>query len=140
MQAAEQISPWEDWTALQVLNEENQEELAQDQHNLLYCISNWLMTVSVFKRFEERHLVFADAPPQDRARHRASLTQVLATGEKILQELESRPEIDPTPIGIPRSGVASVVRELRLNYAEQFGGMTESRKKEILAEVFGVQE
>lgn len=140
MPAAEQIPfPGEaEWAVLHVLNEENAEKLGQNAHNLLYCISNWLMTASIFKRFEERRLVLSDPTPQDRGQHRAALTQLLATGEKILIELGQRPEVDLAPIGVDQKNLAAAIHELRLNYSEWFSGMTEGRKREIMEEVFGV--
>ena len=140
MPAAEQIafSDETEWAVLQVLNEENAGELRQDSHNLLFCVSKWLMTVSVLKRFEERRLVLSEPTPQDRDQHRAALTQLRATGEKILMEFGQHRELSLAPIGLDRANLASAVNELRLKYAEWFSDMTEGRKGEILGEVFGV--
>jgi hypothetical protein len=127
-----------DWVALKILTEEIQDELAQNRHNLLYSLSNWLMSVTIFKRFEERQMVIAEPGERDRGYHRAILTGVLANGEKLLHELNRHQKIDPKNIGVELRDVESTVNELRLCYQEWFADMKPERKKAILKEVFGV--
>jgi hypothetical protein len=127
-----------DWVALKILTEEIQDELSQNRHNLLYCLSNWFMAVTIFKRFEERQMVTAEPSDRDRGYHRVVLTGILANGEKLLDELTRHQEVDTKNVGIELRDVQSAVEEFRLCYAEWFGDMKPERKKAILKEVFGV--
>jgi hypothetical protein len=127
-----------DWVALKILTEEIQDELAQNRHNLLYCLSNWFMAVTIFKRFEERQMVMAEPTPRDRHYHRTSLTGMLANGEKLLHELARHQDVDTKNVGIELSDVQASVEELRLSYAEWFSDMKPERKAAILKGVFGV--
>ncbi len=127
-----------DWVALKILTEEIQDELAQNRHNLLYCLSNWFMSITIFKRFEERQIVLAPPTDRDRDYHRVVLTGILANGEKLLHELTRHHEIDTKNIGISLADVQAAVEEFRLSYAEWFGGMKAERKKAILRGLLGV--
>ena len=126
-----------DWVALKVLTEEIQDELSQNRDNLLYSLSNWLMSVTIFKRFEERQMIAADPGERDRSYHRVILTGVLANGEKLLHELRRHQEIDPKNVGVEMADVQSTVNDLRLCYAEWFNDMKPERKRTILNQVFG---
>lgn len=128
-----------DWVALKILIEEIEDELAQRRNNLLYCLSNWSLAITIFKKFEERQMVVGAPTARDKDYHRVILTGLLANGEKLLHELMKHEEIDTNNVGIELKNVQSSVNELRLNYAEWFSDMTGERKKGILGEVFGVE-
>jgi hypothetical protein len=125
-----------DWVALKILTEEIQDELAQNRHNLLYCLSNWFMSITIFKRFEERQMVMAQPTDRDRDYHRVVLTGVLANGEKLLHEVTRHHDVDTQNIGISLADVQAAVEEIRLCYAEWFGGMKSERKKAVLQGIF----
>ena len=129
-----------DWVALTIVIEEIHEELAQSRRNLLYCLSNWFLAVTIFKRFEERQMVMGSPVSRDREYHRVNLTGILASGEKLLHELLKHVELDTRTVGIELQDVQAAVEELRMSYAEWFSDMTPDRKKQILAEVFGVED
>jgi len=129
-----------DWVALTIVIEEIHEELAQSRRNLLYCLSNWFLAVTIFKRFEERQMVMGSPVSRDREYHRVNLTGILASGEKLLHELLKHVELDTRTVGIDLQDVQAAVEELRMSYAEWFSDMTPDRKKQILAEVFGVED
>jgi DNA-binding MarR family transcriptional regulator len=127
-----------DWVALKILTEEIQDELSQNRYNLLYCLSNWFMAVTIFKRFEERQMVIPEPSQRDKDYHRVVLTGILANGEKLLHELTRHQEVDTKNIGIQLVDVEAAVNEIRLCYAEWFGQMKPERQKAILKEAFGV--
>jgi len=127
-----------DWVALKILTEEVQDELSQNRHNLLYCLSNWFMAVTIFKRFEERHMVMAEPGERDRAYHRVVLAGLLANGEKLLHGLSRHSEVDTKNVGIDLADVQAAVNEFRLCYAEWFSDTKAERKEAILKEIFGV--
>jgi hypothetical protein len=129
-----------DWVALKILTEEIQEELSQNRHNLLYCLSNWFMAVTIFKRFEERQMVMAEPIARDKEYHRVALTGLLANGEKLLHELSRHHEVDTKNVGIELGDVQSAINEFRLSYVEWFGDTKPERKEAILKEVFGVTQ
>jgi hypothetical protein len=128
-----------DWVALKILTEEIEDELSQNRHNLLYCLSNWFMAVTIFKRFEERQLVLEEPSQRDREYHRVTMTGLLANGEKLLHELNRHDEVDTAHVGIDLNDVSATVEDLRLSYAEWFSDMKAGRKADILREVFGDQ-
>ena len=127
-----------DWVALKILTEEIQDEIAQNRQNLLYCLSNWFMAVTIFKRFEERQMVLGTPGARDREYHRVLLTGILASGEKLLHELIKHHEVDTKNVGIELKDVQATVSELRLCYAEWFQDMKQERKEDILNTIFGV--
>jgi hypothetical protein len=127
-----------DWVALKILTEEIQDELSQNRHNLLYCLSNWFMAVTIFKRFEERQMVIAEPTDRDRRYHRVLLTGLLANGEKLLDGLSRHSEVDTKNVGIDLGDVEAAVNEFRLCYAEWFSDAKPERKGAILKEIFGV--
>lgn len=127
-----------DWVALKILTEEIQDEISQNRHNLLYCLANWFMSVTIFKRFEERQMIMTQPTDRDRNYHRVVLTGILATGEKLLHELSRHQEIDTKNVGIETADFQAAVEEFRLNYAEWFGDMRPERKNSIIKDVFGV--
>ena len=127
-----------DWVALKILTEEIQDEISQNRHNILYCLSNWFMAVTIFKRFEERQMIMAESGERDKAYHRVLLTGILANGEKILHELSRHQQVDTKNVGIELADVQATVNEFRLCYAEWFGDTKPTRKEAILKELFGV--
>jgi len=127
-----------DWVALKILTEEIQDEISQNRQNILYCLSNWLMAVTIFKRFEERQMVMAEPGERDKVYHRVLLTGILANGEKILHELSRHQQVDTRNVGIDLADVQATVNEFRLCYAEWFGDTKPDRKEAILKELFGV--
>lgn len=127
-----------DWVALKILTEEIQDELSQNRHNLLYCLSNWLMSITIFKRFEERQIVLAAPTERDKNYHRVVLTGILANGEKLLHELTRHHEVDTKNVGISLADVEAAVEEFRICYLEWFGGMKQERKAAILRVLSGV--
>jgi hypothetical protein len=129
-----------DWVALKILTEEIQDEISQNRHNLLYCLSNWFMALTIFKRFEERQMVMTKPSERDQSHHRTLLTGILANGEKLLQELARHQEVDTKNVGIELIDVQAAVEELRISYAEWFSDMKPERKKAIWGSVFGVTE
>jgi hypothetical protein len=126
-----------DWVALRILTEEIQDELAQSRLNLLYCLSNWLLAVTIFKRFEERQMVLGEPTARDREYHRVILTGILANGEKLLHELTKHQEADTSHVGIELEDVAAFVEDLRLSYSEWFSDIKSERKIRVMREVFG---
>jgi hypothetical protein len=126
-----------DWVALKILTEEIQDELSQNRRNLLYCLSNWFMAVTIFKRFEERHMVMAEPTVRDKEYHRVLLTGILANGEKLLHELSRHEEVDTKNVGIDLGDVQAAINDFRLCYAEWFNDMKPERKEAILKESFG---
>ena len=77
--------------------------------------------------------------PQDRDAkyHKAMLAFLRGCGELLLLELDVQQKIDPQYIGIPYADIAAVVEELKMAEREFYGDMTESRRAEILQNVFG---
>jgi hypothetical protein len=129
-----------DWVALKILTEEIQDEISQNRKNILYCLSNWFMAVTIFKRFEERQMVMAEPGERDKAYHRVLLTGILANGEKILHELSRHRQVDTKNVGIDLADVQATVNEFRLCYAEWFGDTKPERKEAVLKELFGAIE
>jgi hypothetical protein len=128
-----------DWTALQVLTEKVGRNLLGGQRELLFNLSNWFLAADLFKDFEEARLVLREAQARDREFHRVTLTQLLSSGEKLLQQLGKSEEIKPAHIGVTLADVAATLDNLRLTYTEYYGGMTDGRKREILEGIFGAK-
>jgi hypothetical protein len=129
-----------DWVALKILIEEIEDELGRSRNNLLFCLSNWFLAVTIFKKFEERQMVLSNPTARDRDYHRVILTGLLANGEKVLHELTRHQEIDSKNVGIDLKDVQASVNELRLSYAEWFSDIKDERKGAVLREVFGGEE
>lgn len=127
----------QDWIALMLVIEEFEEELSLQKNRLLFNLANWLLALGMFQKFEDRKMIDAAPNRRDREYHRAVLTSLLATGERLLLEITKHKEIDPCAIGVKLSELEASVETLRMNYQEWFMDLKPQRKEDIITEVFG---
>jgi len=126
-----------DWSAVKLLVEELKEELAQRRNHLLFRISGWHFTLKVFRRVESEKMVLRAPQERDTKYHKAMLAFLRGCGEMLLLELDAQQKIDPQSVGFTYADMAAVVEELKMRERELYGDMTESRRAEILQNVFG---
>jgi hypothetical protein len=126
-----------DWVALKLLIAKIDEELAQERKHLLMKLSNWFLALQFFRDFEDKRFFLAEPSDRDREYHRVFLTHLMAHGELLALELRKHQEIDPKHIGLNQADVDGAVQYLRDCFAEWYSEVSESRKEEILREVFG---
>lgn len=126
-----------DWSAVKLLVEELNEELIQRRNHLLFRVTGWYFALKVFRRVESEKMVLKQPQERDSNYHRAILAFLKGCGEMLLVELGNHQDIDPSKIGIGFSDMAAMVEELRMSEREWYGDMTESRRAEILNDVFG---
>ena len=129
-----------DWVAVKILIEEVDEEIAARRSHLLFRVNAWILALRIFRKIEERKLILSDPVPRDSEYHRAFLSLLFGQGQMLLVELKRHEEIDSQHIGVPFEDIAAEVEELRYDYESRYGDMTAARRKEILREVFGVEE
>lgn len=126
-----------DWTAVRLLVEELEQELAERRNHLLFRITAWQFALKVFRRVESEKLVMRSPVERDTEYHRATLAFLRGCGEVLMLELKKSEKIDPQSIGLSFAGIAAVVEELRISEREKYGDMTPARREEILTDVFG---
>ena len=126
-----------DWSAVKLLVEEFEQELAQRRSHLLFRITGWYFALKVFKRVESERMVLKEPLERDLKYHRAMLSFLKGCGELLLVELKNHTEIDPQIVGINYADFAAIVEELRMSERELYGDMKDSRRAEILSDVFG---
>ncbi len=126
-----------DWSAVKLLVEELEQELAERRNHLLFRITAWYFALRVFKRVESSKMVLKQPIERDIKYHRAITAFLRGCGEVLLVELGTHQDIDPQRVGISYADLAAIVEELRIAEREWYGGMTESRRSEILNDVFG---
>ena len=126
-----------DWSAVRLLVEELEQELAERRNHLLFRITAWYFALKVFKRVESEKIVLREPNERDAKYHRAILSFLRGCGEVLLVELGSQQYIDTKSVGITFADMAAVVEELRMAEREMYGDMTDSRREEILTNVFG---
>lgn len=126
-----------DWTALKLLVEELKEELAERRSHLLFRLSGWYFAIKVFKRVETEKIVVRSPVDRDVNYHRAMLAFLRGCGEMLLVEFKTQQDIDPNQIGVSFADLSAMVEELRMSERERYGDMKESRRSEILNDVFG---
>lgn len=127
----------QDWSAVKLLVDELEQELAERRSNLLFRISVWYMAVRVFRRVEERKLLLRAPSERDLAYHRAVLGFLRGCGELLLLELQRQTESDPRHIGVEFRDFEASVADLRYAERERYGDMKEERRAQILDDVFG---
>jgi hypothetical protein len=126
-----------DWSAVKLLVEELEQELAHRRNHLLFRITAWYFALKIFKRVETDKMVIGTPQDRDVKYHRAMLAFLRGCGEVLLVELGNHQEVDPAKIGIGFADLSAMVDELRLTERERYGDMTQTRRAEILNDVFG---
>jgi len=126
-----------DWGAVKLLIEELKQELAARRSHLLFRITAWYFALKVFKRVEIDKIVLKEPGERDLKYHKAIIAFLRGCGELLLVDLDSHQEIDPQHIGIGYGDLAAMVEELKISERERYGDMTQSRREEILNDVFG---
>ena len=126
-----------DWSAVKLLVEELEQELAEKRNHLLFRITAWCFALKVFKRVESEKMVLRQPLERDSKYHKAIIAFMRGCGEILLVELDTHQEIDPVRVGISFSDLAAMVEELRISEREWYGDMTPERRAEILTDVFG---
>jgi len=126
-----------DWTAVRLLVEELEQELAERRNHLLFRVTAWYFAVKVFKRVEGEKMVLRKPTGRDSKYHHAILAFLRGCGEILLVEVGGHATIDPAVIGIGFADIVAMVEELKMSERERYGDMTEARRSEILNDVFG---
>ncbi len=126
-----------DWSAVKLLMEELEQELAERRSHLLFRISGWYFGLKVFKRVESEKLVLKKPLERDTRYHRSIVAFLRGCGEMLLVEWATHQEIASEIAGISYADFAASVEELKLAEREWYGDMTDSRRTEILNNVFG---
>ncbi len=129
-----------DWVAVKILLDEVEEEIAARRSHLLFRVNAWLLALRIFRRIEERKFILSEPAPRDNEYHKAFTALLYGQGQILLIELKRHEEIDSHHIGVPFEDISAQVEELRYDYESRYGDMTPSRRKDILQEVFGVEE
>jgi hypothetical protein len=103
---------------------------------LLAEAASWFKAVRQFREAELSEVVLREPGPRDLRFHRAYLAQVIAAGEQlaVLADLNGLPA---NRDGISLEAIEAELESLYHTQAGYHGGMTATRKQEILQEVFG---
>jgi hypothetical protein len=125
-----------DWSAVKLLVEELEQELAERRNHLLFRITAWYFAVRVLKRVQTEKMVMREPSERDFKYHRAMVAFLRGCGEVLLVELSNHQEIDPQKVGIAYADLAAMVEELKISEREWYGDMTPARRAEILNDVF----
>jgi hypothetical protein len=126
-----------DWSAVRLLVEELEQELAERRNHLLFRITAWYFALKVFKRVESNKVVLKEPLERDTKYHKAMLAFLRGCGEMLLVELGNHQDIDPQRVGITYADLAAMIEELKMSEREWYGDMTKDRRTEILTNVFG---
>jgi hypothetical protein len=126
-----------DWTAVKLLVEELEQELAERHSHLLFRITGWYFALKVFRRVENEKLILRAPLERDIEYHRAMLAFLRGCGEVLVLELRKHEKIDPNQIGLSFADFSAMVEELWISERERYGDMTAARREEILSDVFG---
>jgi hypothetical protein len=126
-----------DWSAVKLLVEELEQELAQRRSHLLFRITAWYFALKVFKRVETEKMVLGTPQERDQKYHRAMLAFLRGCGEVLVVELGNHQEVAPESVGISYHDLAAMVEDLRMSERERYGDMKTERRAEILNDVFG---
>jgi hypothetical protein len=126
-----------DWSAVRLMVEELEQELAERRNHLLFRVTAWCFALKVFKRVESEKIVLREPHERDSKYHKAILASMRGCGELLLVELGAQQQIDSPSVGITFADLAAMVEELKMAEREWYGDMTKSRRIEILQNVFG---
>ncbi len=126
-----------DWSAVKLLVEELEQELAERRNHLLFRITAWCFALKVFKRVESEKMVVGQPLERDSKYHKALIAFLRGCGEVLLVELGAQQEIDSMQVGFSYADLAAMVEELKISEREWYGDMTKERRAEILNDVFG---
>ena len=104
-----------DWSAVKLLVEELEQELAQRRSHLLFRITAWYFALKVFRRVETEKMVLKASLERDSRYNRAVLAFLRGCGEVKLVELKNHTEVDPERIGISYADLSAMVEDLRMS-------------------------
>jgi len=127
-----------DWVPAMILASELEKEIAERRIHLLRRLSAWYSLIKIFRSVEQEQMLKKDATSRDMEYHRALINFLVGSGELLVLELQNHRSIDPEHIGIPFACVTSQMEELREDSRMWHGGMTETRRKNIMRDVLGV--
>mgnify|MGYP005842790885 CR=1 FL=1 len=128
-----------DWIPLKLLCEELEQEISARRVHLLRKLSNWLFTLTLFKRIQREKITCCQGQPhlRDLEYHKVVLAMLLGTGEALQMDLREHTEIDPELIDVSFASIAAALKELYYEMNNWHGDMTEARVTDILDYVGG---
>jgi len=130
-----------DWAHLRLLITELKEDFEQRRSAVLRRVILWETTTRIFQKMEIQRIVLKETPSvRDRDNHRSLLAYLIGSGAMLVLESKNLADVDWRSCGASFSNLSAAVDELRFREAEYYGDMTEGRRKEILADVFGPEQ
>ena len=119
------------WQEAKVFAEVNARDVASPKPNIIEELFVWFKGVSLYYQGE------MDGAPteQDRQIQRQILSSLTSMGERLVNEL--RQEDITAKAGVTLADVEATLEELYVSLRVSFGDMTETRRAQVLDEVFG---
>jgi len=119
------------WQEAKVFAEVNARDVASPKPNIIEELFVWFKGVSLYYQGE------MDGAPteQDRQIQRQILSSLTSIGERLVNEL--RQEDITAKAGVTLADVEATLEELYVSLRVSFGDMTETRRAQVLDEVFG---
>jgi len=124
------------WEAVGQLVELNARDQLSRRYGLLAEAISWFKAVDLFRQAELAEMTLRKPGPQDLRRHRACLAQVIAQGERLATLVDSD-GLPANPEGITREDIEAQLEALYDTMIGWHGGITQERRQQVMAEVFG---
>jgi hypothetical protein len=126
------------WQAVGLVIDQNTHDLASRRYGLLNEIVSWFKVIELFREAEYQHMIERQPTAADRRQHRTWLAALIAEGERLVTEIETKGGLGPNEAGIKRADVEAAVEELHTTRREWHEELSPARKAELWKGVFHV--
>jgi hypothetical protein len=119
------------WQEAKVFADVNARDMASPKPNIIEELYVWFKGVSLYHQGE----IGGASTEQDRQMQKHILSTLTSMGEWLVSEL--RQHDITAKAGVTMADVEATLEELYVSLRISFGGMTETRRAQVLDEVFG---
>ena len=129
------------WQAVGLVIDQNLRHFLDGRYGLVQDIVAWLKSVELFRETVDERMILREPTSEDLRQHRTWIASLIAEGERLVTEALARGGLPEGAVQFKLADVDATVEMLYLWQREWHGPkMPEARRREILKEVFNVEE
>jgi hypothetical protein len=128
------------WQTVGAVIDQNARDFLSGRFGLLQDIVAWFKAIELFREAENDTMILRDPTPEDLRQHRIWLASLLAEGERLAGDAQTRGGLAADAVRFRLTDVEAVLEELYVTQREWHGGMSPGRRREILKTFFNFEE
>lgn len=127
------------WLAVGLVIDQNTRDFLSGRFGLTQDLVAWFKAVDLFRAAEDERMIHQEPTREDLRQHRTWLSSLIAEGERLVTEAQSRGGLPHGLVSFRLQDVEATIESLRIDERMWHGQtLTEERKREILSVVFNV--